>query len=134
MFTIAVLAGVFIAGIFANSKVFAPDLHRLYMESMMVTDQPPVIFIHGVLGSRLKNTETKEDIWPGAISRLLSHDYSDAAYEIDPITLQPKPSNSVPYDSFDGAAVKEIYGKIFYTLSEIVSYKHHSAGEKVKTT
>jgi hypothetical protein len=41
------LAVVFMAGIFAKREVFAPDLHLLYMESMMVQDQPPGIFIHG---------------------------------------------------------------------------------------
>lgn len=126
-----VLAGVFIAGVYANNKIFAPDLRRLYMESMMVTDQPPVIFIHGVLGSRLKDTHTKEDIWPGAISRLLSHDYSDAAYEINPDTLEPKPSNTLPYDIFDGAAGKDFYGKIVHVLSEIGGYKLSKIGEKV---
>lgn len=126
-----VIGLAFIAGIFSNKKVFAPDLHRLYMESMMVTDQPPVIFIHGVLGSRLKDTKTKEDVWPGAISRLLSHDYSDAAYEIDSNTLEPKPSNAVPYDIFDGAAGQDFYGKIVHTLSEIGGYKLSKIGQKV---
>jgi triacylglycerol esterase/lipase EstA (alpha/beta hydrolase family) len=126
-----VLFGVFIAGIYANSKIFAPDLKRLYMESMMVTDQPPVIFIHGVLGSRLKDIETKEDVWPGAISRLLSHDYSDAAYEIDPQTLAPKPNKAIPYDIFDGAAGKDFYGKIVHTLSEIGGYKLTKIGQQV---
>jgi pimeloyl-ACP methyl ester carboxylesterase len=121
----------FVAGIFSNKKLFAPDLHRLYMESMMVTDQPPVIFIHGVLGSRLKDTKTKEDVWPGAISRLFSHDYSDAALEIDPQTLEPKSSNSVPYDIFDGAAGQDFYGKIVHTLSEIGGYKLTKIGQKV---
>jgi len=130
-FIFLVLLGAFIAGIFANHKIFAPDLHRLYMESMMVTDQPPVIFIHGVLGSRLKDTQTKEDVWPGAISRLLSHDYSDAAYEINPDTLEPKPSNAVPYDIFDGAAGRDFYGKIVHTLSEIGGYKLSKFGQKV---
>jgi pimeloyl-ACP methyl ester carboxylesterase len=131
IFAALTLAGVFFAGVYANSKIFAPDLHRLYMESMMVTDQPPVIFIHGVLGSRLQDTQTKEDVWPGAISRLFSHDYSDAAYEIDSETLEPKPSSAVPYDIFDGAAGKDFYGKIVHTLSEIGGYKLSKIGVKV---
>jgi pimeloyl-ACP methyl ester carboxylesterase len=131
VFFLLLLAGMFVAGIFSNSRVFAPDLHRLYMESMMVTDQPPVIFIHGVLGSRLKDTKTKEDVWPGAISRLFLHDYSDVAYEIDPNSLEPKPNSAVPYDIFDGAAGKDFYGKIVHTLSEIGGYKLSKAGEKV---
>jgi len=126
-----VLSGVFAAGIYADSKIFSPDLRRLYMESMMVNDQPPVIFIHGVLGSRLKDTKTNEDVWPGAISKLFSHDYSDAAYEIGPVTLAPKPSNAAPYDIFDGAVGKDFYGKIVNTLSEIGGYKLSTAGQQV---
>lgn len=125
------VALAFIAGIFANKKIFAPDLHRLYMESMKVTDQPPVIFIHGVLGSRLKDTKTKEDIWPGAISRLFSHDYSDAAYKITPDTLEPKLSNAAPYGIFDGAVGQDFYGKIVHTLSDVGGYKLTKVGKKV---
>ncbi len=131
IFISLVVCFAFIAGIFSNKRVFAPDLRRLYMESMMVTDQPPVIFVHGVLGSRLKDTKSKEDIWPGAISRLFSHDYSDAAYEINPNTLEPKQSNAVPYDIFDGAAGQDFYGKIVHTLSEIGGYKLTKIGQKV---
>lgn len=131
IFISLVVVLAFIAGIFANKKVFAPDLQRLYMESMMVTDQPPVIFIHGVLGSRLKDTKTKEDVWPGAISRLFSHDYDDAALEINPETLAPLPSNSEPYDIFDGAAGQDFYGKIVHTLSDIGGYKLTKIGQKV---
>lgn len=131
IFVLALLGIAFVAGVFSNNKVFAPDLHRLYMESMMVTDQPPVIFIHGVLGSRLKDSITKEDVWPGAISRLLSHDYSDIAYDIDPETLMHEPSTAVPYDIFDGAAGKDFYGKIVHTLSEIGGYELHQIGDKV---
>ena len=131
IFICLILAIAFVAGIFANSRVFAPDLKRLYMESMMVNDQPPVIFIHGVLGSRLKDTKTKEDIWPGTISRLFSHDYSDAAYEINPDNLEPQDSHSVPYAIFDGAAGRDFYGKIVYTLSKIGGYKLSKIGKKV---
>ncbi len=130
-FALGVLFGVFVAGIFANKAVFKPDLHRLYMESMMVKDQPPVIFIHGVLGSKLKDINTEEDLWPGAVSRLLLHDYSDIAFDINPETLNPLPSKAVAYAISDGAAGKDFYGKIVRTLSETGGYKLSTVGEQV---
>ncbi|MFW5431200.1 MAG: lipase family alpha/beta hydrolase [Methylophilaceae bacterium] len=130
-FASIVLVSVFVAGIFANSKVFKPDLHRLYMESMMVNDQPPVIFIHGVLGSKLKDTNTQEDLWPGSISRLLLHNYADIAYEVNADTLEPLPSKAVAYEISDGAAGKDFYGKIVRTLSDTGGYKLSKVGEKV---
>lgn len=126
-----VLVSVFVAGFFAKNTVFAPDLHRLYMESMMVNDQPPVIFIHGVLGSKLKDADTQEDLWPGAVSRLLLHNYDDIAYDINPETLTPLPSKAVAYEISDGAAGKDFYGKIVRTLSETGGYKLSKIGEKI---
>ncbi len=130
-FAVIILFCVFVAGVFANKQVFKPDLHRLYMESMMVKDQPPVIFIHGVLGSKLKDAYTNEDLWPGAVSRLLLHNYSDIAYEVNPETLTPLPSKAVAYEISDGAAGKDFYGKIVRTLSEIGGYKLSQVGDKI---
>lgn len=131
-----VLAGmalvvVFIAGIFANSRVFAPDLHRLYMETMMVNDQPPVVFIHGVLGSKLKDIDTNEDLWPGPASRLFLHDYSDIAFDIDPDTLEPLPSHAEAYAISEGAVGKDFYGKIVRTLGDTGGYHLATIGQKV---
>jgi len=126
-----VLAVVFIAGIFAKSKVFAPDLHRLYMESMMVQDQPPVIFIHGVLGSKLNNVDTQQELWPGGFKRLLLNDYADIAYAINPKTLNPLPSKAYASAISDGAVGKDFYGKIVRTLSETGGYKLSKACEAI---
>ena len=126
-----ILIAVFIAGIFANSKVFAPDLHRLYMESMMVDDQPPVIFIHGVLGSKLRDTETGADLWPGPASRLFLHDYADIALNIDSDTLNPIPNNVEAYEISDSAVGKDFYGKIVRTLGDTGGYNLATAGEQV---
>ena len=126
-----ILAGVFIAGIFANNKVFAPDLHRLYMESMMVNDQPPVVLIHGVLGSKLRDKTTDKDLWPGPASRLFLHDYSDIAFDIDPDTLVPMSNNIEAYAISEGAVGKDFYGKIVKTLGDAAGYKLAKVGEEV---
>jgi len=126
-----ILMAVFVAGIFANNKVFAPDLHRLYMESMMVDDQPPVIFIHGVLGSKLKDMKTEQDLWPGPASRLFLHDYADIAFDIDPDTLDPLPNHAEAYEISDSAVGKDFYGKIVRTLGDTGGYQLAKAGEKV---
>jgi pimeloyl-ACP methyl ester carboxylesterase len=128
---IIVLFIVFMAGILTRGYVFSPDLHRLYMESMMVEDQPPVIFIHGVLGSKLRDNDTQKDLWPGGVSRLLLHNYADIAYEIDSKTLEPLPSSAFAYAISDGAAGKDFYGKIVSTLSDTGGYKLSKIGEKI---
>ncbi len=126
-----ILVSVFIAGIVANNKIFAPDLHRLYMESMMVNDQPPVVLIHGVLGSKLRDKNTNEDLWPGSASRLFLHDYSDIAFDIDPDTLVPMSNNIEAYAISEGAVGKDFYGKIVRTLGDSGGYKLAKIGKKV---
>lgn len=126
-----VLAIVFISGVFLNSKIFAPDLHRLYMESMEVTDQPPVIFVHGVLGSRIRDTATQKDLWPGHSSRLFTHDYSDVAYQIDEETLAPITNTTEAYDIYDSVFGNDFYGKIVETLGETGGYNLAQVGQPV---
>jgi len=126
-----ILVSVFIAGIFANNKIFAPDLHRLYMETMMVNDQPPVVLIHGVLGSKLRDTQTQEDLWPGSASRLFLNDYSDIAFDIDADTLEPMSNNIEAYAISEGAVGKDFYGKIVKTLGDSAGYKLAKVGEAV---
>ena len=57
--TLILLAGFF-SGSYYHEITHAPDLHRLYMQSMKVTDQPPVIFIHGVMGSKLRDNKNQK--------------------------------------------------------------------------
>lgn len=87
VFVAIILIVTFISGGKIRDKINAPDLHRLYMESMMVNDQPPVVFIHGVLGSKLKDENDDGDLWLGSLDRILLSDYSELAYSIDPDTL-----------------------------------------------
>ncbi len=127
----AVLAIVFTIGLFSKDKVFSPDLHRLYMESMMVTDQPPVVFIHGVSGSKLRDTKTGDTLWIGSLKRLLFHDYSDIAFKIDPNTLEPITGDVEAYEVADGIIGKDFYGKIIETLHETGGYQLAQIGQRV---
>lgn len=134
MFILLVLLSVFVAGIFANNKVFSPDLHRLYMQSMEVHDQPPVVLIHGVLGSKVRDKITEEELWPGSASRLFLNDYSDIALDIDPDTLNPISNNTEAYAISEGAVGKDFYGKIVSTLGDSGGYKLAQVGEEVDPT
>lgn len=60
-----VLAGVWLSdeGGYLPERVGMPDLHRLYMASMRSDQQPPVILIHGIYGSRLRDRDGQER-WP----------------------------------------------------------------------
>ena len=133
-FFLLVLGVVFFTGSYYHSYVNRPDLHRLYMQSMEITDQPPVVFVHGVMGSKLRNKLTGEELWPGSLKRVLFSNYADTALEIDVDTLQPRPSNLEAYEICDNAVGKDFYGKIIHTLDEVGNYHLAEVGQKADRT
>ncbi|MBK8131224.1 MAG: hypothetical protein IPK48_00055 [Gammaproteobacteria bacterium] len=56
----------------------APDLERLYRTARDNPEQPPLILIPGVLGSRLEDSRGRE-VWPGTLWKLLSSRYPELA-------------------------------------------------------
>ena len=103
LFTAVVVSAYFISGQFEAK----PNLKRLFVESKMVNDQPPVIFVHGVLGSKLRDKETGMEGWFSSPFKLLFDEFRHLALEIDPETLTPKPNN---YEAYELAASSCIVG------------------------
>ena len=74
-------------GLQSCSLAIKPDLERLYQQNREVR-QPPVIVIHGLMGSRLEDTASGKEIWVGNPVKLLLSDYAATTLEIDPETLE----------------------------------------------
>ena len=123
---IAVSAAVFVAACSGPR----PDLARLYAKQANPR-QPPVILIHGILGSRLEDPAGGDEAWPGSAWRLLFHDYRDLALEIDPRTLSPLPDELRVAGITDRAAGRDFYGEIMGVLSEAGGYERGRPGEPV---
>lgn len=98
-----------------------PDLARLYAVASSTATQPPVIVIHGVLGSKLRRPDGSE-VWPGGLSRLAFSSYPELALDIDPATLEPASNDLEPYAIFDSAAGNDFYGAILATLEDAGGY------------
>lgn len=111
-----------------------PDLKRLFFESRMVVDQSPVIFIHGVLGSKLKHKETDVEGWFSSPWKLLLDDFTHLSLDIDPQTLTVRPDVYTAYDLAGEIIGKDFYGNIIRTLIEYGGYTHAQVGQKVDPT
>ncbi|MFK8069021.1 MAG: hypothetical protein AB8D52_12315 [Gammaproteobacteria bacterium] len=129
---VAFLAGLLVAswfiGGFGEPK---PDLQRLFTESKMVTDQPPVVFIHGVLGGKLRDAQTEEEVWPGSAFNLLFGDHDRLALDIDSETLEAKPDEYEAFAIADSSAGKDFYGNIIKTLHTYGGYQEAQPGQKI---
>lgn len=93
-----------------------PDFKRLYQSSGSGIEQPPLILVPGILGSRLRDRQTGDEVWPGSLFDKVFSDYAPLALAIDPVTLAPEPS---PYEAFaltDQALGRDFYGQIIKAL------------------
>ncbi len=132
LFYIAFGAVIALAGVHYFAAFNKPDLHRLYMQSMTAPDQPPVIFIHGVLGSKLKDKKTGEELWLGHLFNLLFGEQAGLKLEIDPDALAPKPSRLTAFAIADNTAGRDFYGNILRTLSDVGEYEKATLEQKIQ--
>lgn len=56
-----------------------PDLAVVYASAASATSPPPVIVIPGLMGTRLLDERTGEELWPGPLSRIAFGDYARLA-------------------------------------------------------
>lgn len=111
-----------------------PDLARLYPAQMDGSVTPtPVIVIPGILGSRLTDSASGREVWPGPWYKLLTSEYPELALEIDPDTLEPLPSSLVASGITEGALGRDFYGQLLRTLEHYGGYAQAVPGEAVET-
>ncbi len=99
-----------------------PDLARLYAHQADDSAIVPVVLIHGMLGARLFNESSENEIWPGSLRRLLFDDYEAIKLDISNRAELFVPSNLSPSGITDGAAGKDFYGRIMQVLESAGGY------------
>ena len=127
MLRIGICLAVVVLSACASTPV--PDLQRLYALTAGDENQPPVILVHGALGSRLTDFSTGEEVWIGSVSDLLFRNYEELALEIDPNTLEPLPSPLEPSGITDRIAGIDYYASIVRTLEDIGGYEFGEPGK-----
>ncbi len=113
-------AALLVAGCAAVPRA---DFSLLYSERATVARRPPVIVIPGVMGSRLAQAESGQEVWPGRIPALVTgRSLRALAFPVaDPDPLAD-PQTLVADGLFD-----EIGGRMFYTdlVRALESYGHY---------
>ncbi|HHL32285.1 MAG TPA: hypothetical protein ENJ41_06830, partial [Oceanospirillales bacterium] len=105
------------------SKELKPDLARLYNTNYISYDRtPPVILIHGIMGSKLRDKNNLKEKWFGSLKNLIFSNYVDVGLKINPETLEPIDTNLEPFDIADKAAGTDYYNAIIQTLQNYGGY------------
>jgi len=99
------------------------DLQRLYATQVGNPDQPPVVVVHGALGSRLNDPVSGEEHWPGSLGSVAFSDYRSLRLDIDPDTLRPLPSRLVATEVTNSIGGVDFYGRIRSTLEDAGRYE-----------
>jgi pimeloyl-ACP methyl ester carboxylesterase len=107
-----------------------PDLERLYRSARGSVDQPPVILIPGILGSRLVD-DSGQEIWPGSTWQLMTSRYVDLELPVAPLVSGQQRSTLKAGGLFDRAAGREYYSRIISVLQGPGDYLPGRAGEVV---
>ncbi len=109
-----------------------PDLARLYESSRNTSSQPPVVLIHGLMGSKLRDRQTGKEIWPRGIATLVKDGFWPVALSIDPKTLKARPQRLEPFAITDQIVGIDFYQSIMRTLEQYGGYLRTKPGTPVK--
>ncbi len=130
-FSSRLLLPVFLVLLGGCASPTTPDLKRLYASSQ-VRQQPPVILVPGLMGSRLRESRSGEEVWTGSFGKILFSDYAGLALQPDPHSLWPRPSGLEAFDITSHAAGGDYYGAIMQTLEEVGRYRRTLPGTPVR--
>ncbi len=114
----------------AGCTASRPDLQQLYGLQTGSARQPPVILIHGVLGSRLADEQGRE-VWPGSPRKMLASDYRHLGLGFDPDTLEPFPDTLTVTGISDKELGVDFYAKIMQVLEGAGRYSPGEPGAPV---
>jgi pimeloyl-ACP methyl ester carboxylesterase len=101
-----------------------PDLERLYANLVDDPQQPPVVLIHGLMGSTLVDAKTGKEFWPGSLGSLAFGNYA---------RLGGDGGGLVPGELVTGLAggVVDYYGELLRVLEQVARFKRGVPGTAV---
>jgi pimeloyl-ACP methyl ester carboxylesterase len=108
----------------------APPLDELY-DGARSHEQPPLIVIPGAFGSRLVDTRSGRELWPGSAIRMLLDNYAGLEVEIDEATLEPRSGVVEASAVFRQGLGRDFYGQVLDTLEGPGGYRRRRPGEPV---
>jgi hypothetical protein len=89
----------------------------------------PIVLVPGAYGSRLRDKNSKREIWPGPFTNFMFGRLSSLAFEIDPKTLRPVTANVEAYALLDGFAGVHPFKPVIRMLEDTAGYLPGTLGE-----
>jgi len=104
-----------------------PDLKRLYAREVQNTSQPPIVIIHGLMGSTLVDKTSGKEFYPKSASAVALSDYQELA--ISPVSAAG--DNLVPGTILTDIAGINFYGALTRVLENEGQFINSTPGQAV---
>src|SRR6185436_12758027 len=99
------------------------DMVRIHEASAARPERHPVIVLHGLMGSKLRNERTHESVWGRLIDAITVSPHDDLALPIDDPTLDGNRDALVPYALYEHALGVKFYGAMIDALRDVGGYR-----------
>jgi len=120
------LLALFLAGqvALAGCAMFRKyDIAQIHQQSASRPGRNPVIVIHGLLGSKLRNGSTHESVWGRFVDAIKTSRQDDLALPIDSLPLTSNRDDLVPYALYESVAGVKFYGAMVEVLEQAGRYQ-----------
>jgi len=94
--------------------------------------RPPVVFVHGAFGSRLRDARSGREIWPVGSTELLFSSYASLELPLDPDSGEALADGVVAHDIFEEVGNLSFYGSLLEALRLAGGYRRAAAGAPVE--
>ncbi len=108
-----------------------PDLGRLYEDVAEDAKQPPLIIIHGLMGSTLVDKQSGVELWPGPLRNLALSQYRELSRLPVPDSDAKPRADAQPGGLITDIAGTDFYGALLNTLETVGRYTRSRPGEVV---
>jgi pimeloyl-ACP methyl ester carboxylesterase len=99
------------------------DMVEIHQEAASRQQRNPIIFIHGFIGSKLRNARTHEDVWGQFVNAIKRGKTDDLSLPIDSPDLASNRDSLVPYAIYESVAGVKFYGAILDALRDVGGYR-----------
>lgn len=119
----AAVAALLLASITGCAISRRYDMVRIHEASASRPERHPVIVLHGLMGSKLRNQRTHESVWGRLIDIITMSRSDDLALPIDAPMLNGNRDALVPYALYEQAVGIKFYGAIIEALRDVGGYR-----------
>lgn len=118
----------------AGCQVLQPDFAELYRTNHLARHAaPPVVIVPGLLGSRLVDAQSGEEVWPGSLLDVALGTYRQLAVPLPLLDGEQANRQLLPAGITETEFGRDFYGQLIDTLVHYGGYQRVQPGQAVVT-